>query len=743
MKDKKKKILDLINNGNIISSLSILKQIKDSDVFNMPDDKGQYLIFYYVNANIKEGVEHILDNGGRLDLQDPRGETVIFSAINFNNLNIHEVILNNNKNIVGQSILEIPNQNNIVPINYAVKLGREKIVKKMIKYHNPVNTLDNEGNNSLHNAVISSNINLIKYLLKAQEIDIHFPNKYGNSPLHLATSSSNYQICKLLLENNASPNQHNFESQYETPIHLAVFNDNPNIFELFLSYGDLNIQNEDGKTPLHLTISANEDEHGNFNIELTKTILQILNNQSKNNNLKYNCNLQEMNRYNTFLYNFLAYQIYISTPADGKINIEKIKENIDEYYYLFNYLLDNTNLNLENWEGKSSLYLILQYDIYKIDFIREKLLNQNLDLSSGAPKTTQNLIQSFNKTKKNEILEIAAWSYYRNLKKNPNFWKNSWENKCSKDNKKKDLKKWCLKKIYDELKLRIKNNDITFPHIEKSIINLHCPGAISFTTFTGHYFDIISGCLLLMEKHNYYLSPLNIDVNNKSFSFEIKWIINEKKLIITNQINSFIKNNKNRFSLIYLGIINDEENFGHANIIILDKEKMEVERFEPHGNKIHLYFKDLDKELKQYMQNLFPNIVYYSPKDYQRFLGIQELEEGEILVGELEGYCVAWSLFYGDMRLTFPNINRKKLEEMLFNSLIRLNKYDNSPKTFIINYTKDIVEKRDRILNKANITINNLTNHKYTKKQYIEILKGFEQELKKIMNNFSNNKKSQ
>lgn len=119
-----------------------------------------------------------------------------------------------------------------------------------------------------------------------------------------------------------------------------------------------------------------------------------------------------------------------------------------------------------------------------------------------------------------------------------------------------------------------------------------------------------------------------------------------------------------RFIVIPLGLIN------HANLLIYDTKTKEMERFEPYGF-IHLYYsyssilEDSIKEL--FNKNIKDMIkIVYKPINfcpYNSFQTIQEFEK-QRHINDPGGFCMIWSAWYADTRLSNPNKSREKVIKM-------------------------------------------------------------------------------
>lgn len=133
----------------------------------------------------------------------------------------------------------------------------------------------------------------------------------------------------------------------------------------------------------------------------------------------------------------------------------------------------------------------------------------------------------------------------------------------------------------------------------------------------------------------------------------------------------------------------------HANILIIDRETHEVERFEPHGTMFTYYeWEKLDEKLTNFFNSLgykyIPPLAFCPTQGFQVY---QAIEEEENLPIDPEGYCAAWSIWWLDLRLTYPNINREDLTKYALEILTR-KQAERSFTEFIRSYTAYLVQWR-------------------------------------------------
>lgn len=328
-----------------------------------------------------------------------------------------------------------------------------------------------------------------------------------------------------------------------------------------------------------------------------------------------------------------------------------------------------------------------------------------------------------------------------------------------------------------ELFIQSKNlyNSTSYPITHKYVKLITKYPNVVISTFSGSTIDVLSGLIYLVKKFNnidgitggensnsnYVLSSINIikdktDIvickknkspsshfNEKSQSntspdqiceilgFEIMWI-NKNIIFPTNKnttINSIldyaVKNKSNgcRWFIVPIGI--ELGSFSHANYLVIDIEMMEVERFEPHGSHppVGLNYEPelLDMFISSYLDESGLEYKYFGPKDYLPKIGFQTIEINELksdYIGDPNGFCALWCIWWVDMRLSNPNIPRTKIVKQLNKELIN-NKI--SYKKLIRDYSQYIIDIRDKIFIKANTNINEWINDTIEEKN-IELL---------------------
>lgn len=226
-----------------------------------------------------------------------------------------------------------------------------------------------------------------------------------------------------------------------------------------------------------------------------------------------------------------------------------------------------------------------------------------------------------------------------------------------------------------------------------------------------HYF----GLLFLLKRH-----PDCCYLSLKEYMYDkyekLKWEDDK----FTNMIDySTCMDDKTRFVMIDLSYKVKKFDNLHANTLIIDKKNKTIERFEPHGS--HEYDSKLDEDLKE----LFKEFKYIPPLEFCPYYGPQAIEGQQVpdiptikeetekktckchikrkSKTDPEGYCEPWSLWYADMRLSYPDI---PIKELVVTGIQKIQRKNKTFRHFIRAYSQSIVELQTDILGRKKEDIN-------------------------------------
>jgi len=180
----------------------------------------------------------ILDNDGRsiLHLAAANGNlSVISFALQFCDVNATD-------------------NNGRTPLHYACRNSKDKSIPEFLHAQGaePL-ILDNDGESILHWAAVNGNLSVISFAL--QFCDVNATTNNGCTPLHLACCiSKDKSVPEFLHAQGADPLI--LGNNGSSILHLAAEKGNLSVISFALRFCDVNLRNEDGKTPLHWGVTG-------------------------------------------------------------------------------------------------------------------------------------------------------------------------------------------------------------------------------------------------------------------------------------------------------------------------------------------------------------------------------------------------------------------------------------------------------------------------------------------------------
>jgi hypothetical protein len=137
-----------------------------------------------------------------------------------------------------------------------------------------------------------------------------------------------------------------------------------------------------------------------------------------------------------------------------------------------------------------------------------------------------------------------------------------------------------------------------------------------------------------------------------------------------------------RFLMIKLTVFPNQFST-HANTIIYDKKLKKVVRFEPYGVDDIVDGDELDKKIKMIFTEIDGDITYIRPSDFLSEINWQTISHDsdidEKLLGDPQGYCLAWCYWFIECKLKNPELDEKELMTQEFNKINKIDKSLGNP----------------------------------------------------------------
>lgn len=228
-------------------------------------------LFY---ANSKETIKLLLNNGANINALSSQGNTALMQAVNRNNVDTAKELLDNGLN---------PNHYNNVhstPLIAAINKRNINMVKLLIEYGADVNMFTKKSQSPLMVAVTNADLNIFKLLIE-KGADVNIANNYGKTCMYYMQSNENHWIIwRAMVEavkNKIDINHQDINGN--TILHI-----NPERYLLYKELNpNLNIQNLQGDTPLHILVSNKDIVDKNI---IAAYLENGANKNIKNNNKK-------------------------------------------------------------------------------------------------------------------------------------------------------------------------------------------------------------------------------------------------------------------------------------------------------------------------------------------------------------------------------------------------------------------------------------------------------------------------
>lgn len=513
-------------------------------------------------------------------------------------------------------------------------------------------------------------IKLLK-LFVSKGLSINDVNKDFLSPLIVAIIAEDIDIIKYLLEEGCDINYSGAENDFN-PLSMAIIQRNKKLIELLLSYdADLEISNKYLETPVHHLFHPHVCSK--INIKLKREILRkIANVDHTDSNMNSILSLVVQND---------DWEEYEDVLEELKLKIYlKNKFNMSPYDYVIENGLDiNKFMHLVYKSYLNQLDSDVDWADDQDKMISLMLENGD-DISDFRGSIMDKIrVQSYPEAKVDDPLKLIVahetnmtrfsadvYNYicflcyilqkYSGIK-TPGLPHNQIADKSLRD-------------VYDGA-IQDFNSDSDDDVLFRSLIR----------DYINHSPILINHLIIWKNSQKYFISPYIIQGIQKTLRD-----YPETKLIV-----------------LKLTLVGGSRG-NHANVIIYDIMRKIIERFDPYGSVSFIDSDPLDTFLKSFFADYVPDATYLSPHDVSKGISFQVFSDenngANYAVNDPSGFCMAWCLWYVEMR--YKNI-RIAPDALIVKAIYQINKLENKFKDYIRNYSNYIDHEKNMILKGAGV----------------------------------------
>lgn len=239
---------DSISKGDIKKVKELINRVS----FNARSKPGgQTALMIAAGAGHEEIVRLIIERCHNINDTDNWSRTALMYAAENGHENIVVLLLDRVANPYDQDF------RGDTALSLAISNGRDAVIKLLMRCRNLLSV--EFCSHNLLKAAHDGHENIVKFLLKAQEINLNYRDKMGNTALMFAASHGHMNIAQILIQQSGVDiNAQNNEG--ETALMHAIYRNNDAIMQLLLEMPGINInlKNNEGITAADVAIKKNK-----------------------------------------------------------------------------------------------------------------------------------------------------------------------------------------------------------------------------------------------------------------------------------------------------------------------------------------------------------------------------------------------------------------------------------------------------------------------------------------------------
>ncbi|XP_048244587.1 ankyrin repeat domain-containing protein 50-like [Haliotis rufescens] len=260
------------DNGNNILHLAclggdvdIVQYVLSQDIVDI-NSRGQYgrtPVMFAAEKGHGEVLDILVSQGGDVSRVDGSGNSILHVACIGGSVDMV-------KHVLSQDIVDINGggQYGRTPLMSAVGKGRRDVFDLLVSNGGDVSLVDSSSNSILHLACIGGHIDMVKYVLSLDVVDINVRGQYGRTPMMSAAWRGHRKVFDLLVPKGGDVSV--VDDDGNNILHLACIGGQVEMVNYILSQDivDTNSRGQFGRTPL--MIAAEKGQRIVFDLLVSK-----------------------------------------------------------------------------------------------------------------------------------------------------------------------------------------------------------------------------------------------------------------------------------------------------------------------------------------------------------------------------------------------------------------------------------------------------------------------------------------
>ena len=234
--------------------LDVVTQLISPENINMQDEDGCTALHLVVRKKIWKLLPVLLQHSADVNVSDNNNGTPLHHAVKIPNVLVDVIT-----QLISPQNINMRDVNGHTACHLLVKKKRWDLVSVLLQRGGSVNLCDNWNNTLLHEAVGQRDVplDIITQLITPENINMTTID--GHTTLHLVVKNKRWHLWPLLAQHGADMNV--CDSRNYTPLHDAVSQPHApiDIITQLISPQNINVQDRDGRTPLHDHLVDNWD----------------------------------------------------------------------------------------------------------------------------------------------------------------------------------------------------------------------------------------------------------------------------------------------------------------------------------------------------------------------------------------------------------------------------------------------------------------------------------------------------